>query len=145
MDRRDFIKKGSCGICVALGSGFLMSALLEACATPLGVYKTASDNKLVRIPLTEFKESNYKIIRVNNYNYDLAVQKNGDGSYTVLELMCTHAGQPLTKTGQNYYCTLHGSQFDHAGHVTKGPAEKNLKQLETTTTKDELLITLPVS
>lgn len=141
MDRRDFIKS-TCGICVAISSGFLLTAVLEACKTSLGVYKTASQNNIVKIPLTEFSQSKYKIVRVNNYNYDLAVQQNEDASYTVLVLMCTHAGQPLTKTGDNYYCTLHGSQFDHYGKVTKGPAEKNLTTLHTTTDKENLLITL---
>ena len=125
MDRKDFIK-GSCGICIALSSGFLMSALLDSCKTPLGVIKTQSQDGVVTIPTVEFDKDNYKIVRVHNYNYDLAVQKKPDGTYLALVLMCTHAGQPLVKTGNSYYCALHGSQFDHEGHVTKGPAQDNL-------------------
>jgi len=130
MNRKEFIK-GSCGVCLALSSGFLMSALLDACKTPLGVVRATSHNELVTIPLTEFANTSYKLVRVSNYNYDLAVQKKPDDTYEALVLMCTHAGQPLTKTGDNYYCTLHGSQFDHEGHVTKGPAEKDLMKLAT--------------
>jgi len=141
MDRKEFLKAG-CGICLALSSGFIMSAVLEACKTPLSVYKTAAVNNIVRIPLAEFKESNYKIVRVNNYNYDLAIQKNADNSFLVLVLMCTHAGHPLTKTGDTYYCTLHGSQFTHEGHVTKGPAEKDLLHAPAKTAGNFLLIQL---
>ncbi len=141
MNRKDFIK-GSCGVCIALSSGFILGALLDSCKTPLGVIKTSSNDNLVTIPLTEFDKSDYKLVRVSNYNYDLAIQKNPDGAYTALVLMCTHAGQPLTKTGNNYYCTLHGSQFSHEGHVTKGPAEKDLMQLQTTIIKDHLTIQL---
>jgi Rieske Fe-S protein len=139
MNRKDFIK-GSCGVCIALSSGFLVSALLESCKTPLGVIKTASKDNVITIPLAEFEQTNYKLVRVSNYNYDLAVQKNTDGSFETLVLMCTHAGQPLTKTGNNYYCTLHGSLFDHEGHVTKGPAEKDLLKLPTKIIKDYLSI-----
>lgn len=129
-------------MCIALSSGFVMSALLDACKTPLGVIKTSAKDNIITIPLTEFDKGDYKLVRLNNYDYDLAVQKKKDGTYETLVLMCTHARQPLTKTGNNYYCTLHGSQFDHEGHVTKGPAAKNLMQLHSTIIKDQLSIQL---
>lgn len=127
---------------MALSSGFILSTLLDACKTPLSVIKTTADNNLLSIPLTEFGKSSYKLVRVSNYDYDLAIQKQKDGTYQTLVLMCTHAGQPLTKTGSNYYCTLHGSQFDHEGHVTKGPADKDLVQLPSTISNDHLIINL---
>ena len=127
---------------MALGSGVIMSAVLAACKTPLGVIKTSADNNMVTVPLSEFAADSFKLLRVKNYYYDLAVQKNADETFTVLVLMCTHASQPLTKTGNNYYCTAHGSQFDHEGHVTKGPAERNLVQLKTTISGNNLLIQL---
>ena len=83
---------------MALGSGFIMSSILAACKTPLGVIKTAAKDNNVTIPLAEFDNSNYKLVRVNNYNYDLAIQKNQDGTFKVLVLMCTHASQPLTNS-----------------------------------------------
>ena len=141
MHRKDFIK-GSCGVCLAIGSGFLTSALLSACKTPLGVIKSSSTNDVVTIPLAAFDQADYKIIRVSNYDYDLAIQKNKDGTFTTLLLKCTHAGQPLTKTGSNYYCTAHGSQFTHEGMVTKGPAEQNLIQLKTHVAGDAVKIQL---
>ena len=142
MDRRNFIKS-SCGLCAAIGSGFLLTSILQSCATSLGVVKTSADNNnLVKIPLSGFDQSSTKIVRVNNYNYDLAVLKHTDGTYHAMVLMCTHAGQPLTKTGDTYYCTLHGSQFDKDGNVLKGPAEKTLIHLPVRTENDNLLITL---
>jgi Rieske Fe-S protein len=141
MDRKEFIK-GSCGVCLALSSGFMMSALLSSCKTPLGVVKTSSNNDVVTIPLTEFDKMDYKLVRVSNYDYDLAVQKKSDGTYETLLLMCTHAHNPLTKTGNTYYCTTHGSQFDHEGHVTKGPAEKDMIKLPTKVLKDHITIQL---
>ena len=141
MNRKDFIK-GSCGVCIALSSGFMMSAILSSCKTSLGVIKTSSQNDVVTIPVSEFEKGDYKLVRVSNYNYDLAIQKNGDGSYTTLVLRCTHAGHPLTRTGNNYYCTMHGSQFNHEGDVTKGPAERPLLHLKTEVEKDRIHIQL---
>jgi len=141
MDRRNFIKS-SCGACAAIATGFIPAVILEACKTPLGVVKTSSQNNIVKITLSEFGQSNYKLVRVSNYDYDLAVEKKADGSFETIVLMCTHAGQPLTKTGDSYYCTMHGSTFDHDGHVTKGPAEKDLLKLNYKTDKDFLYIEL---
>ncbi len=132
-------------MCVALGSGFVMSALLSACKTPLGVVKTSAKNDVVTIPLAEFAQADYKLVRVSNYNYDLAIQKQADGNYLTLVLKCTHAAQPLTKTGDKYYCTLHGSQFSHEGAVLKGPAEKSLAQLTTKVIDGNLSIRLNTS
>ncbi len=142
MNRKEFIKTSCTGACVALGSGFIISSILAACKTPLGVIKTAATNDHVTIPLTEFAQADYKLVRVNNYNYDLAIQKKPDGSFKVLVLKCTHASQPLTKTGNSYYCTLHGSQFSKDGAVMKGPAEKNLIELTNHVSDNNLTIKL---
>ena len=141
MDRKEFIK-GSCGVCLALSSGFLTSAILASCKTSLSVVKTSAKDHIVTIPIAAFEKTDYKLVRVSNYDYDLAIQKNPDGSYLTLLLMCTHAHNPLTKTGNNYYCTTHGSQFTHEGVVTKGPAEQNLVQLKTIVEKGMLVVQL---
>jgi cytochrome b6-f complex iron-sulfur subunit len=142
MERRDFIKKGACGVCAAITSGFIASALLSSCKTGLGVIKTSSTDNKVTIALSEFAQSDYKLIRVANYNYDLAIQKQKDGSFETLVLECTHAGQPLTKTGNTYYCTLHGSQFSHDGRVLKGPADRDMKKLKTSIDNNNIVIIL---
>lgn len=141
MNRKDFIK-GSCGVCIALSSGFVLSAIMSSCKTPLGVVKTSAKDNMIQIPLTEFEQADYKLVRVSNYDFDLAVRKNPDGSFLTLVLECTHAGQPLTRTGNTYYCTLHGSQFSQEGKLLKGPAERDLKKLTTKTIKDHLSISL---
>ncbi len=141
MDRKEFIKTCS-GLCAVMGSGFLMSAVAAACKVPLGVIKTTANNNVVTIPLEQFAQTDYKIIRVSNYHYDLAIQKKADGQFYTLVLKCTHAGQPVTKTGNTYYCTLHGSQFSHEGKVMKGPAEQDMLQLHTQVSNNNIIIKL---
>ncbi len=142
MDRKEFIKSACSGACMALSSGFLLSAVMAACKTPLGVVKATAKDGEIAIPLSAFDASGYKLVRVSNYNYDLAIQRQADGNYQVLVLMCTHANQPLTRTGNNYFCTLHGSQFDHSGKVTKGPAAKDMLLLPAHLSGENLTIKL---
>jgi cytochrome b6-f complex iron-sulfur subunit len=73
----------------------------------------------------------------------MAIQKHEDGSFTILQLACTHTGHPLTKTGDNYYCTMHGSRFNHDGKVLKGPAENPLRQIKYMSNQKQLTFVLP--
>lgn len=143
MDRRKFLKQ-SCGACAAVSVGMILgSSLLESCAsTGLSVLKAGSDNGKVKVPLNSFEQNNFKLVRVSGYNYDIAVQKKADGAYSAMVLMCTHARHPLTKAGNEYYCTLHGSKFSGEGKVEKGPASQPMVHLATSTEGDNLIITL---
>jgi len=143
MDRRKFLKQ-SCGACAAVSLGLILgSSLLESCgSTGLSVLKASSNNGKVSLPLDSFAQNNFKLLRVNNYNYDIAVQKQENGSFIAMLLMCTHARHPLTKAGSGYYCTLHGSKFSAEGKVERGPASQPMVHLATEVSGNELLITL---
>lgn len=143
MDRRKFLKQ-SCGACAAAGMGLMLGAsLLESCAsTGLSVLKTGAADGKVKVPLSGFAQSNYKLLRVADYHYDIGVQKKEDGSFVAMVLMCTHARHPLTKAGNGYYCTLHGSKFTGEGKVEKGPASQPMVRLNTEITGDDLVIIL---
>jgi len=143
MDRRNFLKQ-SCGACAAVSIGLVLgSSLLESCAsTGLSVMKTGPADGKVTVPLESFAQGNFKLIRVANYNFDIGVQKKEDGTYNAMVLMCTHARHPLTKAGNGYYCTLHGSRFSGEGKVEKGPASKPMVHLDTAIAGDNLVITL---
>jgi Rieske Fe-S protein len=55
-------------------------------------------------------------------------------------LQCTHQENQLTTTGDGYYCSLHGSQFDKNGRVIKGPAEKPLERYKVFVEKENVII-----
>ena len=143
MRRRDFIKK-SCGACGAMSLGLLLgSSFLESCgAMKLTVVKAAAKDGKITIPVSSFTENNATLVRVKDYPFDIAVKKQQDNTYLALVLMCTHAGHPLVKSGNSYYCTLHGSRFNEEGHVVTAPASRPLMQLPAKTVNDHLNITL---
>ncbi|ANI89870.1 hypothetical protein A9P82_11575 [Arachidicoccus ginsenosidimutans] len=143
MDRKDFLKK-ACGSCAAIALGtFFTSSLLESCKTPaLSMSKATPANGSISLPLADFANSDFKLVRVSNYNYDVAVIKQSSGNYIALLLMCTHAGQALTKAGNGYLCPLHGSRFSTTGEVVKGPATDPLEHLEIKIENQNLLVKL---
>jgi Rieske Fe-S protein len=49
-----------------------------------------------------------------------------------LSAICTHRKCKLaTEPDRSFYCKCHGSTFDPGGHVTKGPAKRDLPMLST--------------
>ncbi|MDE1190621.1 MAG: Rieske (2Fe-2S) protein [Arachidicoccus sp.] len=143
MERRYFLKK-ACGTCAAMSIGtLLLSSVLESCKTvSLSLYKTGSEKGWATVPLLNFSDTDFKLVRVNNYNFDIAILKQKTGDYDAILLMCTHAGQALTKAGNGYFCTLHGSRFSQSGEVLKGPATDPLQHLPIKIVDQNLLVKL---
>lgn len=142
MDRRKFLRQ-SCGACAAISIGMVLGVSLESCgSTGLSVLKATSSGGKVKVPLDQFAQGNFKLLRVSNYSFDIGVQKKEDGSFEALVLMCTHARHPLTKAGNGYYCTLHGSKFSGTGKVEKGPASQPMVRLNTQVIGEDLWVTL---
>ncbi len=143
MKRRDFIKS-SCSACVAMSIGLLSGAsFLESCGSARLTVIKASANSSGKVSVSRFDLQGNKaqMLRVAGYPFDIAVKQHEE-SYLAIVMMCTHAGHPLVKSGEGYYCTLHGSRFKGDGKVQTGPASKSLMHLPVEAQDDQLLITL---
>ena len=128
-------------MCLAISAGMAISAL-SSCAT-LPVYKTAVNNKKITVPTDLFAQSDFQLIQPQGMYYNIGLRKEPDGTYTALLLRCTHADNQLNVAGNNgYVCTLHGSQFNKEGHVTHGPAERDLKKYTTQIVSNQIIINL---
>ncbi len=140
MDRRNFVK-ASCHFCLLGAAGFLLPQL-AGCSPALPVYKTAVKNSRLELPLTLFEKSSLQLVRPEGWYYDIAVQKKDDHTYTALLMKCTHQDNQLNADKNGFDCSLHGSRFDKAGNVRKGPAELPLKQYTVTVNPDHLTINI---
>lgn len=71
------------------------------------------------VPLSELKDPETDEERV----------KKGHEQWLVMVAICTHLGcVPIADKGEydGYFCPCHGSDYDSAGRIRKGPAPKNL-------------------
>jgi ubiquinol-cytochrome c reductase iron-sulfur subunit len=92
------------------------------------------------VPLTDLKDPEAR--NANVKDNDQATDENrvvgGKEQFLVMMAVCTHLGcvplgnsgdfavvQGNTKTG-GWFCPCHGSQYDTAGRIRKGPAPENL-------------------
>lgn len=139
MERRDFLK--TTGSFCALASAAMLTGSLLSCSQ-MPVYKTnIQKNKLV-VPLNLFGQTNLQIIKPAGFDYNIALQKESDGTYTALLLRCTHSDNQLSATGNGFVCNLHGSRFDKEGQVLKGPAERSLRKFKTSLDGENVIIHL---
>lgn len=106
MERREFLKI-SCSLCIGLSAG-LMTSGLSSCSS-LPIYQAERKNNTIAVPLSLFVKDEIYIIRPNNFEYDIALQRQDNGNFTALLLRCTHAANQLTYAGNSYTCSLHGS------------------------------------
>ncbi|HVT85002.1 MAG TPA: Rieske (2Fe-2S) protein [Chitinophagaceae bacterium] len=138
MERKEFIR-ASCNACLLLAAGYLLPTL-AGCASGYSVFKTSVVNKQITVPLTMFDKSALQLVRPQGWLYDIAVEKRENGSFAALLLQCTHQENQLKIDGNGFHCSLHGSEFDKNGNVTKGPAERPLHQYKTFVDNDHLII-----
>lgn len=63
-----------------------------------------------------------------------------------LSSICTHRKCKLdTEPNHSFYCPCHGSTFDSSGHVTEGPARRDLPVLSTSVGENgQLLVWVPI-
>lgn len=127
-------------MCLAIGAGMVVGSLSSCAALP--VYKTAINDNKVTVPTDLFANSNFQVIQPQKLYYNIGLSKEADGTYTALLLRCTHADNQLTPTGNGFTCNLHGSKFDHEGHVTNGPAARDLKKYRTEVVSNQIIIHL---
>jgi len=69
------------------------------------------------------------------------------GSLSAISSICTHRRCRLeAEADRTFYCKCHGSTFDPAGHVTEGPARRDLPvYLTVTDERGRLLVKIPAA
>jgi len=149
-NRREFLKEGTFG-CAALVLGAMGATSLAGCKTPAAVASTgtgvmapnvfAVTDNTVKIPVADLKDINAKVVDIST-GQKLLVNKNADGTYTVMEYKCPHAGGPLEKQGDKLVCPWHNSIFTLDGKKVSGPTKTGLTNFIATVENGEIVVKL---
>lgn len=111
LNRRDFLilTAGFAAGCNSVGSGGAASPKGERTVSAGRASDYAADGVYAR-----FSKQGFFIVR------------KGEALFA-LSAICTHRKCNLTaEPDRSFYCKCHGSTFDPAGHVTEGPAKRDL-------------------
>ncbi|MBD3385845.1 Rieske 2Fe-2S domain-containing protein [candidate division KSB1 bacterium] len=95
-----------------------------------------NDNSRLSIDLNEMpalqKLGGYETFKVDDKPVILI--HTGEHTFQSFSLVCTHKGCTVSwkSNSEKFACPCHGSQFNHKGEVTSGPAENALTEYKTT-------------
>jgi cytochrome b6-f complex iron-sulfur subunit len=67
--------------------------------------------------------------KLTNINTQIAAKRTGAATFEAFSRSCTHEGTTVVLFQSGFFCPNHGSQFDNNGHVTVGPATRDLPTL----------------
>lgn len=86
-----------------------------------------------------------KAIRADGKGKPILVMRLEHDQFRVLSLKCTHLGCTVRWDNEEQLlrCPCHGSRFDDAGKVSKGPAKSGLRELESRLLGTKLSIRVP--
>lgn len=131
-----------------IGTGFL-SGVLTSCKPTHYLTGTLEGNGL-SIPASEFTylqndkpmTRSFVIVHNDKLEFPICIFRLSDTEYKSLWMKCTHQGSELLASGDQLYCTSHGSEFDKNGNVTQGPAETSLRSFPTSLRDNKIFIQL---
>ena len=132
--RRDFVAACACALsAVALGA---CASLAIRRVTPVG---GRIELALAHYPELSERESVLRILP-DGTDDPILILTDAAGSVTALSSACTHLGCTVEAESTRLVCPCHGSTFDRAGRVLKGPAERSLLRYETRMADNGILI-----
>lgn len=130
IDRREFV-----GICACALAGLAVggcASLVTRTVVPDGDRVELS---LARYPELAERGGSLKILP-RGETEPIYVLAQDDGSFAALSPICTHLGCTVEIEGERLVCPCHGSTYDRAGDVLRGPAERPLTRYRTSVSRD---------
>src|SRR5512143_310612 len=129
--RRDFLRLATTGLLSAAGLVWLAELLRFLDYEPAAGRKTVFDIGAA---------SQYAPGSRTNLPDVPAILLHTASGFKALSLVCTHLGCTVKEDDGGFKCPCHGSRYDSAGNVERGPARLPLRPLRIETTADGRLL-----
>ncbi len=136
IDRREFVVRCSCA-----GALFALGGCVAMVTHPVPVV----DGR-VALSLTEFPELAAPLgaikIQPTHLADPLYVLSQPGGGFLAVSPICTHRGCTVDVQSERLVCPCHGSTYDRAGKVLRGPAQRALTSYPVARRGDVLMISV---
>jgi len=138
MDRRGFIG----GVGAATLAGVSVTGCSSFVVTPV-----TPVNGVVRLPIRNHPQleqpNGFIRIRPQGRVEPILILRQDNGGFAALSPICTHLQCTVNVQDSLIVCPCHGSTYDRAGRVLRGPAERPLGTYPARVEDGVLLITIP--
>lgn len=118
--RREFLRQLE-----ALSAGVMCGAVapgLAGCARFQFVNSGVESGRLV-VSREEFGAGPYALVEAPNLSMPIYLYRHEDGEFTAVLTRCMHRSCQVEVADGHLVCPCHGSEYDNAGRVLKGPTE----------------------
>lgn len=120
LTRREFIRRVE-----TLSAGAMCGALLPGmagCARFQFVNSGVEAGRLV-VSSEEFGSGPFALVEAPNLPMPIYLYRHEDGEFTAVLTRCMHRGCQVEAADGHLVCPCHGSEYDNAGRVLKGPTQ----------------------
>lgn len=135
LDRREFI-----AVCASGGAALLATGCASLVTHPVPVVGNSARVRLADFPELSRLDGAIKVLPTGASDPILVLA--GTPEFSALSPICTHRGCTVDVQGSRLVCPCHGSTYDRAGAVLRGPAERPLSRYRIGRLGDELVIDL---
>lgn len=116
VSRREFVGQVSGGVLCAL------PLVAGACARFQYVDSGLENGRLV-VSLAEFGTGPFALVDAPHLPMPIYLHQHADGRFTAVLTRCMHRGCQVEPAGGRLVCPCHGSEYDNAGGILKGPTQ----------------------
>lgn len=131
MNRRDFLGVAGCGLMAAGCASLVTHAVTPVNGAvrldPRALPELARQGGAVRIQPAGHPEPIY-VLRADDVD--------GRAVFNAVSPICTHRGCTVEAQGAVLVCPCHGSTYSRTGTVLRGPADRPLRNYQTTVASD---------
>ena len=139
LDRRAFLRRLE-----TLSAGALCGALvpgLGGCARFQYVNSGIEGGRLV-VSRDEFGEGPFALLEAPNLPMPIYLYRHDDGEFTAVLTRCMHRGCQVEAADGHLVCPCHGSEYDNAGRILKGPTQLPLIRFPVEVSGDAIYVGL---
>lgn len=136
LSRREFLRRLEAGlVCGAV------PAALAGCARFQFVNGGLQGGRLV-VSRAEFGEGPFALIEAPSLAMPIYLYRHAGGEFTAVLTRCMHRGCQVEAADGHLVCPCHGSEYDNAGRILKGPTLRPLIRFPVETDAENIYVGL---
>lgn len=136
LSRREFLWRLEAGlVCGALPAG------LAGCARFQFVNGGLEGGRLV-VSRAEFGKGPFALIEAPSLSMPIYLYRHAAGEFTAVLTRCMHRGCQVEAADGHLVCPCHGSEYDNAGRILKGPTLRPLIRFPVETDAENIYVGL---
>lgn len=119
-----------------------VAPLVAAACAPFRYVGSRLESGRLVVSLAEFGEGPFAMVESPNLPLPVYLFRHPSGEFTAVLTRCMHRGCQVEPADGHLVCPCHGSEYDNAGAILRGPTQLPLIRFPVRAEGDHIYITL---